>query len=192
MVFMKMDKSTIAFILMVIILWINPELIYNLNKSFIGKLIILIIIVFFSSTNIILGLLTTFIYFVILDKYRYVIEGMISEDKITTNNTIGEIKKNDKMKNNEMKNNEMKNSEIKNNKMKNSEMKNSEMIKQNIKDSEEKEKNKNKIIISTSNNSNGVDIQDIRDSIASKDSNSFPLSKKMFKSTDDVEPFNSR
>ncbi len=189
---MKMDKSTIAFILMVIILWINPELIYNLNKSFIGKLIILIIIVFFSSTNIILGLLTTFIYFVILDKYRYVIEGMISEDKITTNNTIGEIKKNDKMKNNEMKNNEMKNSEIKNNKMKNSEMKNSEMIKQNIKDSEEKEKNKNKIIISTSNNSNGVDIQDIRDSIASKDSNSFPLSKKMFKSTDDVEPFNSR
>jgi hypothetical protein len=71
-------------------------------------------------------------------------------------------------------------------------MKNSEMVKQNIKDSEEKEKNKNKIIISTSNNSNGVDIQDIRDSIASKDSNSFPLSKKMFKSTEDVEPFNSR
>jgi hypothetical protein len=184
---MKMDKSTTAFILMVIILWINPELIYNLNKSFIGKLIILIIIVFFSSTNIILGLLTIFIYFVILDKYRYVIEGMISEDKIITNDTIGEIKKNGKIKNSEMKNNKMKNNEMKNN-----EMKNSEMVKQNIKDSEEKEKNKNKIIISTSNNSNGVDIQDIRDSIASKDSNSFPLSKKMFKSTEDVEPFNSR
>jgi len=187
---MKMDKSTTAFILMVIILWINPELIYNLNKSFIGKLIILIIIVFFSSTNIILGLLTIFIYFVILDKYRYVIEGMISEDKIITNNTIGEIKKNGKIKNSEMKNNKMKNNEMKNNEMKNNEMKNSEMVKQNIKDSEEK--NKNKIIISTSNNSNGVDIQDIRDSIASKDSNSFPLSKKMFKSTEDVEPFNSR
>lgn len=161
MVFMKMDKSTIAFILILIISFFNPELIYNLNKSFIGKLTILIVIIFFSSSNIILGLLTIFIYFAILDKYRYVIEGMISEEKINTENTIGEIK------NNETKNNETK-------KVKS------------------KDENKNKIIISTSNNSNGVDIQDIRDSIASKDSNSLPLSKNMFKSTDNVEPFNNR
>lgn len=172
MVFMKMDKSSIAFILIVIISWINPELIYNLNKSFIGKVIILIIIIFFSSSNIILGLLTIFMYFIILDKYRYVIEGMMTEDKIDTENTIGKIKTNE--------------------------------IKKNIKDFEGKDddknydknkdnnNNKNKIIISTSDNSNGVDIQDIRDSIASKDSNSFPLSKKMFKSTDDVEPFNNK
>lgn len=161
MVFMKMDKSTVAFILILIISFFNPELIYNLNKSFIGKLTILIVIIFFSSSNIILGLLTIFIYFAILDKYRYVIEGMISEEKINTENTIGEIK------NNETKNNETK--KIK-----------------------PKDENKNKIIISTSNNSNGVDIQDIRDSIASKDSNSLPLSKNMFKSTDNVEPFNNR
>ncbi len=159
MVFMKMDKSTIAFILILIISFFNPELIYNLNKSFIGKLTILIVIIFFSSSNIILGLLTIFIYFAILDKYRYVIEGMISEEKINTENTIGEIK------NNETKNNETK---------------------------KVKPKDENKIIISTSNNSNGVDIQDIRDSIASKDSNSLPLSKNMFKSTDNVEPFNNR
>jgi hypothetical protein len=156
---MKMDKSTIAFILILIISFFNPELIYNLNKSFIGKLTILIVIIFFSSSNIILGLLTIFIYFAILDKYRYVIEGMISEEKINTENTIGEIK------NNETKNNETK---------------------------KVKPKDENKIIISTSNNSNGVDIQDIRDSIASKDSNSLPLSKNMFKSTDNVEPFNNR
>lgn len=168
MVFMKMDKSTIAFILMLVISFFNPELIYNLNKSFIGKLIILIVIIFFSSSNIILGLLTIFIYFAILDKYRYVIEGMTTEEKINTENTIGKIK------NNETKNNETKK----------------------IGDSEEKpkdkNKNKNKIIISTSNNSNGVDIQDIRDSIASKDSNTLPLSKNMFKSTDNVEPFNNK
>ena len=55
----------------------------------------------------------------------------------------------------------------------------------------EKIKNKkDKIIISTSN-PNGVDIQDIRDSIASVDSNSLPLSKNMFKSSDNVEPFNT-
>ena len=161
MVFMKMDKSTIAFILILIISFFNPELIYNLNKSFIGKLTILIVIIFFSSSNIILGLLTIFMYFAILDKYRYVIEGMITEEKINTENTIGEIK------NNETKNNETK--KIK-----------------------PKDENKNKIIISTSNNSNGVDIQDIRDSIASKDSNSLPLSKNMFKSNDDVEPFNNK
>ena len=161
MVFMKMDKSTIAFILMLVISFFNPELIYNLNKSFIGKLIILIVIIFFSSSNIILGLLTIFIYFAILDKYRYVIEGMTTEQNINTENTIGEIK-----------NNETKKTE-------NSKKK-------------PKDKNKNKIIISTSNNSNGVDIQDIRDSIASKDSNTLPLSKNMFKSTDNVEPFNNK
>jgi hypothetical protein len=161
MVFIKMDKSTIAFILILIISFFNPELIYNLNKSFIGKLIILIVIIFFSSSNIILGLLTIFIYFAILDKYRYVIEGMITEEQINTENTIGKIKNNETKK---------------------------------IGNSEEKseDKNKNKIIISTSNNSNGVDIQDIRDSIASKDSNSLPLSKNMFKSTDNVEPFNNK
>lgn len=165
-----MDKSTIAFILIVIISLLNPELIYNLNKSFIGKLIILIIITFFSSANIILGLLTIFMYFIILDKYKYVIEGMISEEKITTENTIGEIKNSETKQNLEKK-------------------KNGEITK-NMKDTEEKDKNK--IIISTFNNSNGVDIQDIRDSIASKDSNSFPLSKNMFKSSDDIEPFNNR
>ena len=173
MVFMKMDKSTIAFILILIISWINPELIYNLNKSFIGKLIILIIIIFFSSVNIILGLLTIFIYFAILDKYRYIIEGMTTEEKINIEDTIGEIKQNIETK-------------------KNSGTNQNDEMKQNIKDFEEKNKNKNKIIISTSDNSNGIDVQDIRDSIASKDSNSFPLSKNMFKSSDDVEPFNSR
>ena len=159
MIFMKMDKSTIAFILILIISFFNPELIYNLNKSFIGKLIILIVIIFFSSANIVLGLLTIFMYFVILDKYRYVIEGMTNEETITTENTIGEIKNNKTKK---------------------------------LKDSQEKTKDNNKIIISTSDNSNGVDIQDIRDSIASKDSNSLPINKNTFKSSDDVEPFNNR
>lgn len=157
-----MDKSTIMFILLIIISWINPELIYNLNKFYVGKLVILIIIVFFSSCNIILGLLTILMYFLILDKYRYVIEGMSNEEQIKTENTIGEIKENVKEEGNEEK------------------------------EVGEKESKKNKIIISTSNiNSNGIDIQDIRDSIASKDSNSLPLNRNIFKSSDDVEPFNT-
>lgn len=159
MTFIKMDKETIAFILLIIISVMNPEIIYNLNKWFIGQLIILIVIVYFSSHNIILGLLTIFVYFIILDKYRYVIEGMTNEEQITTPNTVGEIK-------------QTKTEQVKN---------------------DENKLNKNKIVISTSNvNTNGVDIQDIRDTIASKDSNSFPLSKNMFKSGDDVEPFNIR
>lgn len=161
MTFIKLDKATIAFILLFIISWINPELIYNLNKFYIGKLIILMVIIFFSSTNIILGLLTIFIYFAILDKYRYVIEGMTNEDQIVTKDTIGEIKQDG-----------------------------SSMSK-----TEEKEKSekKDKIVISTENsNTNGVDIQDIEDSIASKDSNTLPLSKNMFKSSEDIEPFNNR
>jgi len=158
-----MDIETIAFILLIIISLINPELIYNLNKFYIGKLIILIVIIFFSSSSIVLGLLTIFMFFLILNKYRYVIEGMINENPIITPNTVGETTEDNVDKNNTNKNNTNKNNTIK----------------------------KNKIIITTSSvNSDGIDIQDIRDSIASKDSNSFPLSKNMFKSTDDVEPFN--
>ena len=161
MTFIKLDKATIAFILLFIISWINPELIYNLNKFYIGKLIILMVIIFFSSMNVILGLLTIFIYFAILDKYRYVIEGMTNEDQIVTKDTIGEIKQDGSS----------------------------------ISKTEEKEKSekKDKIVISTENsNTDGVDIQDIKDSIASKDSNTLPLSKNMFKSSEDVEPFNNR
>jgi hypothetical protein len=86
----KINKEIIAFILIIIISFVNPELIYNLNKFFIGKIILLIIIIFFSSYNIILGLLIIFIYFAILDKYRYVIEGMTGEQSIDIINTIGE------------------------------------------------------------------------------------------------------
>jgi hypothetical protein len=159
----KINKEIIAFILIIIISFVNPELIYNLNKFFIGKIILLIIIIFFSSYNIILGLLIIFIYFAILDKYRYVIEGMTGEQSIDTINTIGEqpVSKTDKT-----------NKTNKPNKF---------------------EEKKNKIVISTSySNTDGIDIQDIRDTIASKDSNSFPLSKNMFKSSDDIEPFNIR
>lgn len=161
MTFIKLDKATIAFILLIIISWINPELIYNLNKFYIGKLIILMVIIFFSSENIILGLLTIFMYFAILDKYRYVIEGMTDEEQIITKDTIGEIEQNGSS----------------------------------LSKTEEKEKSekKDKIIISTKNsNTDGIDIQDIQDSIASKDSNTLPLSKNMFKSSEDVEPFNNR
>jgi hypothetical protein len=153
----KMNKEIIAFILIIIISFVNPKLIYNLNKFFIGKIILLIIIIFFSSYNIILGLLIIFIYFAILDKYRYVIEGMTGEQTIVTINTIGEQPVDETDKPNKF------------------------------------EEKKNKIIISTSySNTDGIDIQDIRDTIASKDSNSFPLSKNMFKSSDDIEPFNIR
>lgn len=162
MTFGKMDKQTIAFILLIIISSMNPDLIYNLNKWFIGQLIILIVIIYFSCHNMVLGLLTIFLYFIILDRYKYVIEGMTGGQKIITPDTVGEIKRTDEIKLDDDK-------------------------------STENKPNKNKIIISTGNiNSNGIDIQDIRDSIASKDSNSFPLSKNMFKSSDDVEPFNIR
>ena len=179
-----MDKQTIAFILLIIITLINPNLIYNLNKWSIGQIIILIVIIYFSCHNVVLGLLTIFLYFSVLDKYRYVIEGMSnegmsnegipSEQKITTDNTIGEI-----------------NLQEANNYKKDEK---DEKDEKNKKDENKKDENKkDKIVISTSNiNSNGIDIQDIRDSIAAKDSNSFPLSKSMFKSGDDVEPFNIR
>lgn len=156
-----MDNVSIVFVLLIAIIWINPKLIYDLNKFYIGKIILLMIITFFSYNNIVLGLLIIFIYFAILDKYRYIIEGMENQT-IVTIDTIGEIKQN----------------------------KNEEQEKEN-EGFETKDENKNKIIISTSNlKGNGIDVQEIRDLVTPKNSNTFPISKKMFKSSDDVEPFN--
>jgi hypothetical protein len=134
--FAKTETKTnmnMAFILVVIIALFNTELIYKLNKFYIGKMVILAVIVLFTMSNAVLGLLLVFIYFAILEKYKYILEGM--NTKPTT------------------------------------------------------ESDKNKLYVSSNNTLKGIDIQDIQDSVTPKDSNSFPLSKNMFSSGDDIEPF---
>ena len=90
MTFAKMDKTLISFILLIIIIFVNQKIIYDLNKTYIGKIIILICIIWFSTHNLVLALLLVFAYFMILEKYKYIIEGM-TEQQIDTPNTIGEI-----------------------------------------------------------------------------------------------------
>lgn len=162
-------KMNIAFILVSIIALLNSEMIYNLNKFFIGKMTILIFIIFFSINNIILGLLLSFIYFIILEKYNNSrIEGM-TEQQINTINTIGELPKEQ-----------------------NTNITNENITNENtINETTTNKKDKLYVLTTDEKYNMGIDIQDIKDSISSKDSNSLPLSKDAFKSGDDVEPFNN-
>lgn len=155
---MGMDKTIIAFILLALFILTNPKMVNDLNNHLIGKVIIISLIIYFTNYSLVLGLLCVFIYFMILDNYKYIIEGLetqqpenknllteeqknkIKEQHITTENTVGSIP-------------------------------------------EEK-----KINIST-NNQTGIDREDIKNSIASKDSNTLPINKNMFSSGDNVEPF---
>jgi len=167
-------NMNIAFILVSAIALLNSEMIYNLNKFFIGKMIILIFIIFFSINNIILGLLLSFIYFIILEKYNNsIIEGM-TEQQINTINTIGELPK------------------LQNENTTNENTTNENTTNENTTNENKKNKKDKLYVLTTDQKYNmGIDIQDIKDSISSKDSNSLPLSKNAFKSGDDVEPFNN-
>lgn len=171
-------KMNIAFILVSIISLLNSAMIYNLNKFFIGKMMILIIIIFFAINDINLGLLLTFIYIIILEKYNgLIIEGM-EEQRIDTIDTIGELPKerNKPLISINTNINENANTNANTNASENK---------------LDKQKDKLYVLTTDEKYNMGIDIQDIKDSISSKDSNSLPLSKDVFKSGDDIEAFNN-
>jgi hypothetical protein len=155
-----LDRTIAIFILLMLIIFTNTKIIYDLNKYLIGKLIIIIGIIYFTKYNIVLGLLSVFIYIGILENYKYIIEGMNNNDE---NKTKLEQKKNSKESIDEQHINTI------------------NSIGSIVPE-------ESKINIST-NNSDGTDREDLKNSIKSLDSNSLPIHKSMFSSEDNVEPF---
>lgn len=157
-----LDKTIVIFILLMFIIFSNTKIIYDLNKYFIGKLIIILGIIYFTKYNIVLGLLSVFIYIGILENYKYIIEGMSNPQLPESNRPSNDVNKNKKEAMDEQHINTI-----------------------NTTGSIIPEESK----INITTNTDGTDREDLKNSIKSVNSNSLPIHKSMFSSGDNVEPF---
>jgi len=73
---MESKKCIYLFIVLVIIILIDPRWIYNLYDKFIGRLILLIVLVFFATHNTTLGLLVVLALIIVLEQYTTFSEGL--------------------------------------------------------------------------------------------------------------------
>lgn len=190
---MKINKQTIAFILLMCIILINPIMLYNLNKFIIGRIIIIFGIIYFAHSNIVLGLLSAGIYIAILEKYKYAVEGM------TNANNMGNNKYNaNKIKGSNVAIHAQHASSSK--RKSTTTVRKENMYEERIntinttgeiisKEGDEADMDDvGKINIFTDKNV-GTDREDLKINIQSVNSNSLPINKLMFASGDNVEPF---
>ena len=73
---MDMKNIIYLFVVLVIIIAINPRWINNLYNNFIGRLLLLIVIVFFATHNTTLGLLAVLALIIVLEQYTTFTEGL--------------------------------------------------------------------------------------------------------------------
>ena len=86
---MKMNSILALFIVLVIILFINPRIIFNIYSTIIGRLILLCIVIFLAMNNVTLGLLVAFIIIIVLNEYGSLTEGF-ENTELPPTTTVGE------------------------------------------------------------------------------------------------------
>jgi hypothetical protein len=72
--FAKMDQMNVMFalfVLLVVVLCVNPSMVKNLNQSVLGRLIIVAIIVYFSVHNTTAGILAALVIICVMQSYVY-------------------------------------------------------------------------------------------------------------------------
>ncbi len=158
----KFQNIGFLFLVLLIILAIKPKLVNNIYNSILGRLVLICIVIFFSMNNTTLGLLATLAVITSLNQFGSFVEGMDNMD-LTTPTTIGE----DNLDSNGVQK-VLTKSAVDNVKQKISD------LKQNISDE-----------------TIGVDKEDIKAAIMSRDSKQFPIDPNMNVSNDDVMPSTS-
>lgn len=159
-----MKKGALGvFLLLVATLAISPKSLYNIYDNILGKIILIGIIVFLSKHNVTLGLLGVLCIIIVLNNYGSFVEGMDTIDStnsISTPGTVGDDNLPQPVGPN---------------------------VKRVItKDEAQKKLNE----LKEKANEAGIDINDIKDALASKQSNSIPVSKTdAVGSTDSVQAF---
>lgn len=167
----KTNSIVGLFFILIIILVINPNFIYNINSSILGRLFLICLLIFFAMNNITLALLTLFIIIILLNKYDSFVEGM---ENIQTPDTIGEENVPITGKQEVL-------------------TKDSVIQKTDDKISDLKAKAQaGQIQTTQTNDSNsGMDKEDIKNAIQSLSSSTIPIDKKTFISSENVQPSTS-
>lgn len=85
---MKAKGILSLFVALALILAIQPNLIFNIYNTMLGRLVVLIIIIFLAMNNVTLGLLVALVLIIVLNQYSTFAEGM---ENISTPDTVGAI-----------------------------------------------------------------------------------------------------
>lgn len=142
-------KGVVAlFVSLAVILAINPRIIHEIYNTILGRLVLICIIIFVSMHNVTLGLLLALVVIVLSKEFGSLTEGM---DNISTPYTVGEDNEDITGK--------------------------QTVLTKDATNNATKDKVKNKISDLKQNVSElGIDKEDIRNSILSKDSKTIPVS----------------
>lgn len=167
----KTNSIVGLFFILIIILVINPNFIYNINSSILGRLFLICLLIFFAMNNITLALLTLFIIIILLNKYDSFVEGM---ENIQTPDTIGEENVPITGKQEVL----TKDSVI-------------QKIDDKISDLKAKAQAGQIQTTQTNDSNSGMDKEDIKNAIQSLSSSTIPIDKKTFISSENVQPSTS-
>jgi hypothetical protein len=184
---MKMRGIWALFIALILILAINPKLLYNAYNTILGRIILIGVLIFFSINNVTLGLLVALCLIIVLNNYTNFAEGM---DNMETPATIGDDnavqKSGDKI---QVVTSSISSAPKDGSKL--SDLKaNAQAKASNIDTSTIQAKAANaQANAQDKAAAKGIDTTDISESIKAKASNSIPVSKSTMSSSENVSPF---
>jgi hypothetical protein len=88
------------FVVLAIILVVNPRMVNNVYETILGRLFLIGIVIFFAMNNITLGLLAVLAIIVASNQFSFLVEGM--ENNVTTDKPPVQIQMPDKKKTDEV------------------------------------------------------------------------------------------
>ena len=84
----KMHGLGFLFVMLVVVLIVNPRAIHNMYNNILGRVFLIILMIFFAMNNVTLGLLVALI--IIIGTNMYFIEGMENQSDASKPTTIGD------------------------------------------------------------------------------------------------------
>ena len=161
------NKNAVMFFvfLLLLVILVNPRYVHHSNNSIIGRFLFVFFIIVASMNNIFLGLFSVLV--IIIASNNYYMEGMATNNGVTIGDDTSNANTGSYLPKISVitgqNSSENSNTDTSNNNM------NISMLKQ-----------------KSNNDTNGVDRESLKDSLKAKNSNQLPISKNMFKSTDNV------
>jgi len=173
---MKTKGIVALFVALAIILAIQPRMIHNMYNTLLGRLLIIVVVIFFAMHNITLGLLVVLAVIVVSNQFTTFAEGLETMDK--TSSTLGTVPSTIGDDNDTSGSNTTAKQVV---------VTRTDSLKEKAKTNP----NPNPTIseLKAKAASNGIDRETIKDAVASKPSNSLPITPSG--STENVKPSSS-
>ena len=88
----KIHVLIVLFIVLVLVLVVNPSIIKNMYSSFLGRIMLVFIVLFFAMNNMTLGLLTALVFIILSNMILATQEGVTTMDESSKEGEVKEVK----------------------------------------------------------------------------------------------------